>query len=76
MDTPWQQRSIEASFLRSAMSSQGLYQSTAAFLDWFQARQTASRFTVEQIPFEDFDQWYFCCIENGSRTIRRRPERS
>jgi oxidase EvaA len=59
MDTPWQQTSKEASFLRSALTTEGQFLSLDEFQDWFHSRREAYRFTVEQIPLDDMDQWYF-----------------
>lgn len=59
MDTPWQQTSKEASFLRSALTTESRFQTLDEFLAWFQSRRAANRFVVEQIPFAEMDQWYF-----------------
>jgi len=58
MDTPWQQTSKEASFLRSTLTTGSPFHTLDTFLAWFQARRTANRFVVEQIPLAGMDQWY------------------
>lgn len=59
MDTPWQQTSKEASFLRSALTTASRFQTLDRFQSWFLARRAAHRFLVQQIPFAEMDQWYF-----------------
>lgn len=59
MDTPWHQESKEASFLRSALTTEGHFMSTDDFLTWFHSRKTAHHFVVQPIPFDEMDQWYF-----------------
>lgn len=59
MDTPWQQRSKEASFLRSALTTEGQFHQTADIEAWFRQRRAANRFVVQQIPFAGMDQWAF-----------------
>lgn len=69
MDTPWQQTSKEASFLRSALTTEGRFGTLDEFLDWFRARRTANRFVVEQIPFAEMDQWHF--VQAPHRLVHR-----
>ncbi|MBN1813748.1 MAG: NDP-hexose 2,3-dehydratase family protein, partial [Anaerolineae bacterium] len=69
MDTPWQQTSKEAGFLRSALTTESRFGTLDDFLEWFRARRTASRFLVEQIPFAEMDQWGF--VENPYRLVHR-----
>jgi oxidase EvaA len=64
MDTPWQQTSKEASFLRSALTTESRFGALDEFLDWFRARRAANRFVVEQIPFAEMDQWHFAQAPN------------
>ena len=59
LDTPWQQRSKEVSFLRSAMTLENRYQSLSAFLEWFEQRKVENYFAVKPIPFSDSQDWYF-----------------
>ena len=58
MDTPWQQTSKEASFLRSTLTTASRFQTLEEFLAWFESRRTANRFEVQQIPLAEMDQWY------------------
>jgi len=69
MDTPWQQTSKEASFLRSTLTTDSRFHTLDTFLDWFHSRRTASRFVVEQIPLAGMDQWYL--VEHPCRLVHR-----
>lgn len=69
MDTPWQQTSKEASFLRSALTTQGRFHTLEEFLDWFRSRRVANPFVVQQIPFAEMDQWAF--VEDPHRLAHR-----
>lgn len=69
MDTPWQQTSKEASFLRSALTTEGQFGDLDEFLDWFRSRRAANRFVVKQIPFAEMDQWYFA--QDPCRLVHR-----
>jgi len=69
VDTPWQQTSKEAGFLRSALTTESRFQTLGTFLAWFRSRRTANRFVVQQISFAEMDQWYFA--ENPYRLAHR-----
>jgi oxidase EvaA len=51
--------SKESSFLRSALTEENRFQSMDEFISWFNSRKTATPFSVEQIPFDKLDKWYF-----------------
>ena len=51
--------SKELDFLISALSERNPFMDFPAFLDWFEKRRSAHLFNVEQISFEDLDQWSF-----------------
>jgi oxidase EvaA len=51
--------SKESSFLKSALEEENRFQGMDEFISWFKSRQTANPFTVEQIPFDRLDKWYF-----------------
>lgn len=59
IDTPWHQDSKEATFLRSALTTENRFQDHEAFLRWFNGRARDNRFVVEQIPFSELDNWTF-----------------
>lgn len=59
IDTPWHQQSKEASFLRSALTTENRFQSKDEFKHWFNNRINENHFAVTEIPFAEFDNWHF-----------------
>ncbi|MBI4707211.1 MAG: NDP-hexose 2,3-dehydratase family protein [Candidatus Omnitrophica bacterium] len=51
--------SKESSFLFSALTEENRFRKSEAFISWFHSRETANRFSVEQIPFDKLDKWRF-----------------
>ncbi|MEW6614408.1 MAG: NDP-hexose 2,3-dehydratase family protein [Thermodesulfobacteriota bacterium] len=66
MDMVGNLNSKESGFLRSALTIENRFQSMDEFMSWFNSRKTSHRFSVEQIPFNEFDNWYF---ESQSRNL-------
>ncbi|RJQ56218.1 MAG: hypothetical protein C4526_02175 [Nitrospiraceae bacterium] len=52
-------KSKESSFLLSALTEENRFLKTNDFIHWFNSRETANLFSVEQISFEKLDKWYF-----------------
>ncbi len=48
-----------ASFLHSALSLEGASTPLDEVLTWYRQIVTADKYTVQQIPFAELDQWYF-----------------
>lgn len=51
--------SKESSFLLSALTEENRFQNIDEFKSWFNFRKRANYFSVEQIPFSKFDNWFF-----------------
>jgi oxidase EvaA len=52
-------KSKESSFLFSALTEETRFLKTPDFIHWFNSRETANLFSVEQISFDKLDKWYF-----------------
>lgn len=51
--------SKESSFLISALTEENRFQGMGEFMFWFNSKKTTNPFSVEQIPFDKLDNWYF-----------------
>lgn len=51
--------SKESSFLLSALTEENRFQNLDEFISWFKSRDTAHPFSVEEIPFNKLDNWFF-----------------
>ncbi len=69
MQAPWEKRSEEASFLKSALATENRFQSGKSFLEWFESRKAANRFVVEQVALSELDQWFLA--EDPQRLAHR-----
>ena len=58
--------SKESSFLLSALTEANRFQNINEFVSWFNSRQTTNPLSVELIPFDRLDNWYF---ENETQNI-------
>jgi dTDP-4-dehydro-6-deoxy-alpha-D-glucopyranose 2,3-dehydratase len=46
-------------FFFSSLCKNNIFQTMEEFRDWFEKKKTTGNFRVEQIPFSQFDQWFF-----------------
>lgn len=54
-------------FLSSALTDKNEFQTMKSFLTWFKDKGKISSFKVQEIPFEELDQWYF---EKETKNLR------
>lgn len=52
-------KTYASAFLQSALTPEGGFIASGKVLDWFQARQEAHRFKLDQIPFSQMEKWKF-----------------
>ncbi|MDD5594497.1 MAG: NDP-hexose 2,3-dehydratase family protein [Candidatus Margulisbacteria bacterium] len=52
-------KSIESSFLSSALATEGHFRDLAEFHAWFRSRSEANTFKVAAIPFSEMVDWHF-----------------
>jgi len=50
---------INSSFFNSSITLNNQFQDFDFFLEWFEERKNSQNFTVNEIPFNKLDQWYF-----------------
>jgi dTDP-4-dehydro-6-deoxy-alpha-D-glucopyranose 2,3-dehydratase len=65
----WQQESKESSFLRSALTTEGHFQSIDDVLAWFRSRRASTWMKVCEIPFDEMDLWHFA--DHAMRLVHR-----
>ena len=51
--------------MKSAVISEGCYQSTDDFMDWFKSRAESSHFQVDEIPLKEVKGWHIDLGERG-----------
>ena len=60
---------ILSSFFHSSMTMENRFQSLKDIFLWFDSIKKGERFEVNEIPFDQMDQWFF--TENAEKLVHK-----